>query len=147
MRLLHKNVISEEYSLALLDSTNVGNVFLFADNFPPVVQQVYREIKKNVPEIRLNEPAYWQIEKTKLGHIVHNDKGDTEHMTWCTYGASCLLSPPEEYEGGEFFYVKPDAQVRAEEHYLSVVVHDSEQLHKVSSIKKGDRYVLLMFFS
>ena len=69
-----------------------------------------------------------------------NNKLIDNHMAWCRYGFSILISPPSNFVGGEFCYMDKNYNIStltAEDHYLSLVVHtghrtNDPELHKVN---------------
>lgn len=95
-------------------------------------------------------PGYYRLESKPKGHTEHTDTGykkgkPSDHMAWCEYGVSILLSPPELFKGGELEYTKENKQtITPQEHYLSAIVHTSNEYHLVNP-HKGTRKVLLFF--
>ena len=93
-----------------------------------------------------NDPAYVRVECKKEGHPWHTDAGNTGHMSWCRYSARILLSPEEDFTGGEFYF--KDAPNTPIYDYRGLWIYDSlpENTHSITS-HKGQRNVLLMFFA
>lgn len=105
----------------------------------------------------LAQPSYWRVEQNwDQGHKWHYDgckkEGDAlvkNHMSWCGYSASILLTDPSTFTGGTFKFDNPPESHR-EDHYLSAVfyssgAHNEPQLHMVEPYS-GNRTVLLFFF-
>ena len=106
----------------------------------------------------LAKPSYWRVERDwDQGHKWHYDgcKKNTcgtfvkNHMGWCGYSASVLLTNPSTFTGGTFKFDNPYESHR-EDHYLSAVfyssgAHNEPQLHMVEPYS-GTRTVLLFFF-
>ena len=88
-------------------------------------------------------PAYCEVQRQSGGHDWHTDRGNNDHMTWCTHTATVLLSPPSFYRGGGFFF---DNSTEPEDSYLTMLIYSSDQNHRVLS-HSGDRRVLLMFLN
>jgi hypothetical protein len=85
--------------------------------------------------------AYARVEDNRHGHPWHFDTGDGGHMPWCRWSASVLLSPPDQFSGGEFQFRDPD-QVAGE--YLGALIYSSNEEHRVTP-HDGVRKVLLIF--
>ena len=83
--------------------------------------------------------SYATIERKIGGHPWHKDTGDSDHMLWCRYSASVLLT--EDFTGGMFQFDDPFEEHR---HYLSALIYSSDQVHKVTA-HKGNRKALLIF--
>ena len=64
----------------------------------------------------------------------------------CIMACSVLLTDPSSYKGGSFHFYNHEECIR-EEHYLSALVYDTDQVHSVDPHSDGDRWVLLMFFA
>ena len=85
--------------------------------------------------------------KNFQGELVEN------HMGWCHFGASLLLTPPSEYEGGEFQYMDKEGTIQTvkDKHYLGLVFHtahrtNNPELHRVlPHHPSAKRTVLLVF--
>ena len=61
--------------------------------------QKYIEEKENV---KLNLKKVNLKECKKEGHAPHYDTGTSNHMIWCRYSASTLLT--KDYKGGEIYF-------------------------------------------
>jgi hypothetical protein len=106
----------------------------------PLVDLVY-----GVADICTGAPSYCRVECRKEGHPWHIDTGTSGHMAWCSVSASVLLTPPDAFDGGGFYFADaPDAPIF---HYLDLLIYDdaAENRHCVAR-NSGGRSVLLMFF-
>ena len=108
------------------------------------------------PKICGKEGAWSKIPEGKLAKTedVFNEELVNNHMAWCKYGASLLLTDPSTYQGGEFEYLNTDGTVKTlqKEHYLALAVHtagadNSPELHRVLPHKPNpnQRHVILVF--
>jgi hypothetical protein len=107
--------------------------------------------------LQFAEPSYWVIETKAAGHDWHYDGCVEEngilldnHMSWCRYGSSILISDPEDFTGGDLYFKAGDTEVKVEDHYLKGCIYGAAAdnhpvLHKATT-HKGKRKVLLMFF-
>ena len=107
--------------------------------------------------LKFSEPSYWVLETKPAGHDWHYDgckEQDGEfidnHMSWCRYGSSILISDPEHFTGGDLYYRQEDEEIKVEDHYLKGVIYGAAKdnnpvMHKATP-HKGKRKVLLMFF-
>jgi hypothetical protein len=107
--------------------------------------QKYIEEKENVKLVLVIKNL---SECKKEGHISHYDTGDTNHMLWCRYSASTLLS--KDYKGGEFVFLdENDNEIESfnqDTHYMKTLVFDVGNKHKVKPHYDGDRRVNLYFW-
>jgi hypothetical protein len=85
--------------------------------------------------------SYAAVECKSDGHAWHVDTGDSNHMPWCQWSASVLLSPPDRFTGGMFQFRNPDADHKE---YLGAMIYSSDQEHRVTP-HEGVRKVLLVF--
>lgn len=99
------------------------------------------EIISTVVKVDFSHPSYCCVESKKDGHGWHKDTGNNNHMPWCAYSASIVLTPPSSFNGGEFFF---RSDHRALVHYLDLLIFSSDEEHCVRP-HTGDRRVLLMF--
>lgn len=95
---------------------------------------------KNFFEISIGAEAYVCVEDRPEGHPWHVDTGTSDHMMWCRYSASIVLT--DGYTGGGFYF----RDIGPIHHYLGLVTYTSDNEHMVES-HKGQRKVLLMFFN
>ncbi len=117
----------------LIDSVNVEEI------------QKYIEKKDNV---KLNLKKQNLLECVKKGHEPHYDTGTSNHMTWCRYSASTLLT--NDFQGGEFSFVDKDNNILEtfdkNKHFNKTLVFDVSNKHKVNPHYDGDRKVNLYFW-
>ena len=90
----------------------------------------------------LTDKSYATIERNQDGHDWHFDTGDMDHMTWCEWSASVLLTKPDEFRGGVFQFANPAEEHMA--HYCDALIYTSDELHRVLP-HHGNRKVLLVF--
>jgi hypothetical protein len=122
----------------------------------PVMQRIVDYVRENHgPLVTLDAPSYCTTEVRASGHTLHDDRGIsyTEsstgggHMTWCRHSVTVLISPPDEFSGGEFYY--DDASLHAPtpaEQYRALCYHTSDVKHGVLP-HTGRRIVLLAFMA
>ena len=124
----------------------------------PIINKVankYMEVLNT--NFELQHPSYWVVENKLIGHKWHYDgckevegKLVDNHMSWCKYGSSILVSNPEDFEGGELWFKEGDYMEKVEDHYLSGAIYpagkDMKPSLHLASYHKGKRKVLLMFF-
>jgi len=107
--------------------------------------QKYIEDKENV---KLNLKKVNLKECKKDGHKPHYDSGTSNHMSWCRYSASTLLT--KDYKGGEFIFVDHNnnelQRVNQEIQYGKTLVYDVSNKHMVKPHSDGDRVVDLYFW-
>jgi len=139
MRVYKPGFISEEERLELLSMPNTNRKILIKDA-GGVISSIFERINK-ISNIKPHKEAYARLEHKTDGHRWHKDTGSSNHMMWCSFGCSILLSNPNEFDGGEFYYRdgKSDQEVR------SLVMHSSDVEHLVTK-HSGKRVVLLFFF-
>jgi hypothetical protein len=104
----------------------------------PLVSRVTAQVIA-VTDAAITDQSYALIETKGDGHDWHYDTGDMNHMPWCRFSASVLLS--DNFTGGMFQFEKPFDEHR---HFLSALIYSSDQLHRVTP-HKGTRSVLLIF--
>ena len=139
MRALIKDIITKKQASYFLKNT--FNKYNFDDScLLKVINKCSSLFDK---KINLSKPSYWYVDSGKNGHNWHKDTGSNNHMLWCNYGISIGLSSPDKVEGGIFEYKNPSAVITPNEHFLSAIIHDNNQEHKVS--KSKNRSVLLLF--
>ncbi len=117
----------------LIDSVNVEEI------------QKYIEEKENV---KLNLKKVNLKECKKEGHEPHYDTGTSNHMFWCRYSASTLLT--NDFHGGEFLFLDKDNNILEtfdkNKHFKKTLVFDVSNKHKVNLHHGGDRIVNLYFW-
>ncbi len=87
-----------------------------------------------------HEDAYVRMSHREQGHKWHKDTGSNNHMPWCSYGGSIMLSKDYEFVGGGFHYREGEI----EQPRLSLTYHSSDVEHMVQP-HQGLRLVFLMF--
>tara|TARA_R100000008_G_scaffold82877_1_gene67610 strand:- start:485 stop:970 length:486 start_codon:yes stop_codon:yes gene_type:complete len=125
----------------------------------PIIKKVADTYKTHTKQpLKFSEPSYWVLETRTSGHDWHYDGCKEEdgklignHMAWCRYGSSILISDPEDFTGGDLFYKDNEGnEILVENHYLKGCIYgaapdNNPVLHKATT-HKGKRKVLLMFF-
>lgn len=101
---------------------------------------IVERLKEHLPDLNPKPQSYIRTEVAKKGHNWHVDTGTNNHMPWCTYGCSIMLSRDYEYVGGTFHY--RDEEFRPE--FCDLVWHDSKTEHMVEA-HQGLRMVCLIF--
>jgi len=107
----------------------------------PLVARCVEWMRTIAPDASIEAPAYCRVEKKADGHDWHQDTGDGDHMPWCRYSGSVLLSPPDMFSGGWFEF---DAPAERHKHYLGLLVYTSDNWHRVTP-HDGDRRALIIF--
>jgi hypothetical protein len=130
-----ENMLTEQ------EAAELGKEVRHRDFKETIINKCVEEIKKLV-EINTNNPAYCLVESRPRGHVWHTDVGTSNHMTWCKYSASILLTKPEEFTGG---YFRTKKKKHKKEHYLNMFLYSSDVEHCVEP-SEGNRKTLLMFF-
>ena len=109
----------------------------------------HEEIQKyieNKEGVKLNRRTH-SIEKKPKGHLPHYDTGDREHMMWCKYSASTLLT--QDFEGGDFVFLNDKDEelqvIDKEAHFNKTLVYDVSHKHMVRP-HTGNRRVELSFW-
>ena len=156
MRVLIPNILTEEEATKILSLSYNRSITIWDQ---PLINNLLLKLSPHLPPnktINRTKPSYWRVERDwDRGHQWHYDgckkEGDKfipNHMSWCGYSASILLTPPAQFSGGTFKFDNPPQEHR-EDHYLSAVLYSSgadndPQLHMVEPYT-GNRAVLLMF--
>ena len=104
------------------------------------IADISHTIQSLVP-VDFSHPSYCCVESKPDGHGWHCDTGNMNHMKWCGYSASVLLTPPSSFGGGQFYF---RSDHRSLVHYLDLLIFSSDEEHCVRP-HTGDRRVLLMF--
>lgn len=116
----------------------------YLDFEDPKVSGLVRIIREFAP-ISTVSPAYCRVEHRPEGHPWHQDTGTIDHMAWCKYSASILLTDPKEFTGGGFYFRdNPDDPIF---HYLDLLFFSGgrDNAHQVTR-NSGERKALIMFF-
>mgnify|MGYP003153052975 FL=1 len=135
MREFIPHVITPEEAKVL--ASFIGN----ADNpeIPPIVDKIKAAIEEVInPTWGL--PSYTRIEKHHKSHDWHVDTGSSNHMKWCDYGCSVLLSNAE---GSGFLEYRDGTKFLPEEHFCGLAIHGSDVEHRTE--QPGNRAVFLAF--
>ena len=133
---------------------------MYSDFSHEIIQKVAKVYQSELDdqELVLTSPSYWRIETRPKGHEWHYDGCKEEdgklvdnHMAWCNYGSTLLLSPNNLFEGGNLFFEQEGKEFEIKDHYLNGVLYSAGKFnnpmkHKVTQ-HAGKRCVLLMFFS
>ena len=100
----------------------------------------------SVADVTLAAPSYCRVEGRREGHPWHCDTGSQGLMAWCRVSASVLLTPPDEFTGGGFYF--RDAPEEPVFHYRDCLVYDDapENEHCIAA-NSGGRRALIMFFA
>ena len=140
---------------------NMGKPDAISSDFSnELLQKVAKRYQSMVDdqEFILSSPSYWRIETRPKGHEWHYDgckliEGEFEdnHMAWCQFGTTVLLSDPDEFTGGRIFFEIDGEPKEVKDHYLNGVCYTAGKLnnpmkHMVEP-HEGKRTVLLMFFA
>jgi hypothetical protein len=98
---------------------------------------------------RLRDGPY--VDDADADHVYGQELIDN-HMGWCRYGASILLTPPDTFKGGEFQYMERDGTRTTvkDKHYLALAVHtghltNDPELHRVLPSSGERRLAFLVF--
>lgn len=125
----------------------------------PVIKQLLDVMQQATgAELVLGSPSYIALEQKSSGHPTHADgcvhtaKGwQPNHMSWCQWSASVLVSDPALCSGGVVRF--SELSVTPAEHYCSLYVWPSHPdsgytpaLHSVDR-HNGYRVVLLFFMA
>ena len=138
MRKIVENTVTSDQAeelIALLGTRHIGRDAFIANE---TVMSVLSAVGLSEDDIQDN--SYWSIERAPKGHQWHVDTGSSNHMPWCKYGTSTLLT--DDFSGGEFWY--RDDSEPVDQKLYSTVMHASDVVHKVEP-HSGRRIVLLAF--
>jgi hypothetical protein len=83
------------------------------------------------------------ISKHSDNSKLHNNKWVPNHTPTRTWSASLLLKDPKDFKGGVFQFYSPIQIVKLQKGDLVVFASDESNLHSVSKIESGERYVQL----
>ncbi len=113
-----------------------------------LIFQVFLRIAEKIENLTgtvpgISGPSYLNIEQRDSGHPAHKDTGTSNHMMWCAYGATILVNKPE--SGGELTYPEHSESVGPDQHYKSLILHTSDEVHQVAP-SSGGRKVFIAFF-
>jgi predicted 2-oxoglutarate/Fe(II)-dependent dioxygenase YbiX len=109
-----------------------------------IYDKLYQDVTENFTDIKYRE-------KWKIGFYSESDQGfynlHTDNARNTKYRKTsivCMLSEPDEYEGGELYFQKLDKQFKLNKG--DVIIFDAALMHGVHPVTKGKRYVLISFF-
>lgn len=121
----------------------------------PIVTNYLSKIEKHSKYKFKNnsEYSYFEVQHKPKGHSLHFDTGSSNHMLWCGFSSSCLLTKPSSFTNGNVHFQNKDATkkitITPKEHYLTGISYRSradegKNAHFVDS-HQGRRIVILMF--
>tara|TARA_R110000824_G_scaffold82691_4_gene207196 strand:+ start:338 stop:757 length:420 start_codon:yes stop_codon:yes gene_type:complete len=87
-------------------------------------------------------PAYTRLERRSCPHKWHKDTGSNNHMLWCRYGCSVLLTDKKE---AGFLEYRDGFKLGAAEHFCGLAIHSSDVEHQ--TVHKGCRITYLAFLA
>ena len=145
MRKFIPNIITPEDASYLVGLTTNKSYRDILKKNPVLDHPVLGDIRGRIEETvsgSWDSPAYSRIEFNAIPHKWHKDTGSNNHMSWCTYGCSVLLTNKEEagyleYRDGHILY--PD------EHYCGLAIHSGDVEHR--TVHSGGRVTYLAFLS
>ena len=127
-------VLTEDHAAAI--AQQIGPRSFFEPLIEPIVTTLRQYAK-----LGTQHPAYCVVEAKPDGHDWHTDTGNKDHMRWCEYAATILLTPPALFTGGAY-----RTREQSYHHYCDALLTSSDVEHSVEP-SVGDRRVLLMFFA
>ena len=134
MKLLIPHVMSSDHAEELSEGAHQR------DFFEPLIEPITQKVSEHV-EVDFSHPSYCEVQHYPTGHGWHKDTGNFNHMDWCGYTASVLLTPPEDFAGGKFYFEDEDEPII---NYLDLLIYSSDVVHRVTP-HGGNRRVLLLF--
>ena len=105
----------------------------------PIVDKIKGAIEE-VINPNWDLPSYTRLQKHPKGHDWHMDTGSNNHMMWCDYGCSVLLTNTED---SGFLEYRDGTKLLPEEHFCGLAIHSSDVEHR--SEQPGNRAVFLAF--
>lgn len=150
-----KNILNKNEAKALISSyNNSGKVFIKQCN-DSIIHDYIKKIKPyaKYPIKQDSNHSYFEVQSRQQGHKIHYDTGSSQHMMWCGFSSSCLLSDPSLFKGGMVTFTdsggKNQYDLTPKEHYLTGIAYrsvESEGKNKhLVEPHTGNRTVLLMF--
>lgn len=140
MQLFIPNVITPEEAEALVSYHNTKHCPGDIDHL-----EVIAKIKGAIEQVvkpNWDLPSYTRIEKLDRGHDWHLDTGSSNHMKWCDYGCSVLLT---NLDKAGFLEYRDGKTLRPEEHYCGLAIHSSDVEHRTEH--EGERITFLAFIA
>lgn len=107
----------------------------------PVISKVVEALREHT-EIEIQEESYWVIESKPKGHEWHVDTGSNNHMPWCKFGCTTLLTNPDTFEGGILHY--RDEEIEPEQ--FTLYGHTSDVEHMVTPSQPVKKRIVLLLF-
>lgn len=126
--------------LSKTKAQTIGKLIAKREFTEPLIEPLVHRVS-SIVDISLAHPAYAKVEHKHDGHPWHTDTGNQQHMSWCRWTATVLLT--DTFEGGELFFRNLKGPV---DNYLNLLIYSSDEEHRVNP-HEGDRHVLLMFFT
>lgn len=140
MRTFIPNVITAQEAEALVSYHNTKHCPGDIDHLD-VIAKIKKAIEQVVEPI-WDSPSYTRIEKLDRGHDWHVDTGSNDHMKWCDYGCSVLLTDSED---AGFLEYRDGGKIYPKEHYCGLAIHSSDVEHRTEH--QGDRITFLAFIA
>ena len=148
-RKIYRNAITQEDASVLIKNNYKGDKLLEIEN--PIVSKLLDMIKDDFG-FTLHANSYINVQAMRSGHNWHIDRGTYEsgkegHMSWCTIGATILLSNKSEFQGGDTFYGENQDglnKIKVDRNQYDMCVHTSDVWHMIEP-HKGLRQVLCIF--
>lgn len=140
MRVFIPNVITpEEATLVVEDYINKNTTN--AEDVEKVIEKMKSAIE-SVVDVNWEPPTYTRVEKHAKGHGWHVDTGSSNHMTWCGFGCSILLTNSED---SGFLEYRDGTKLLPEEHFCGLAIHSSDVEHRAE--QGGGRVTFLAFIA
>ena len=137
MREFIPNVITPEEAKTLVVSVGTKDHL----NNGPIVDKIKKVIESFIkPNWEL--PTHTKVEKHHKSHGWHVDTGSRNHMTWCDYGCSVLLTNTED---AGFLEYRDGRIILPEEHFCGLAIHSSDVEHRTK--QPGNRVTFLAFIA
>ena len=91
------------------------------------VEKIHKAIESLVAA-NWEPPTYTRLEhRLNLPHEWHKDTGSNDHMAWCKYGCSVVLTNEE---GSGYLEYRDGFVLKAPEHYCGLAIHSSDEEHR-----------------
>lgn len=147
MRTLLKDILTPEDIEFFL---GVPNTSPKQDLDHPRVHRLHKLIEAETGETL--SQGYWRTEKKPDGHPWHYDGCtldlEPNHMAWCRYSCSILLTDPNDFTGGVLELTDPDESFKDNMQGSGVLFSSAADndpvLHRATP-SRGHRAVLLIF--
>lgn len=130
-------------ALSVDDCAELASLDGYIDFAHPLVGGLVDRILE-VAAVESDPPAYARVEARSEGHPWHVDTGTKGHMGWCRMSGSIVLTPPESFSGGGFYFSDSTEPIV---HYRDFIVYDDHPSNRHCVTRsRGDRRALIMFF-